>query len=117
MRPAPRGMMALADARRIQPVRGDAMDDQAPEREYPYHYGKEFLGCFSIAGVLLALAAAFFFYEVATSSQSVVIEKGPGRIELTGNSARTALVVVGVIAVLLLAGCVQAIVAEARKSW
>lgn len=92
------------------------MDDQTPLREYPYHYGKEFLGCFTVAVVLLAIGTGFCFYEAATSSQSVVIEKGPGRVELTGKSARLALAVVGAIGLLCLLVCVRAAVNEARKS-
>src|SRR5262245_18282714 len=92
------------------------MAEVAAEREYPYHYGKEFLGCFSVAAVLLAVVASFCFYEAMTTSDPVEVRKGFGRVKLGGTSANLAVEACGVVALLLMAWCLKAVVNEYRKS-
>jgi hypothetical protein len=92
------------------------MDEQPVEREYPYHYGREFLGCFLVAAFLLAVASAFAFYWAITSSDPVEVRKGLGRVELTGTAAKAALAACGAVGLLCMLACLKAARTEAQKA-
>jgi hypothetical protein len=92
------------------------MDDQPAEREYPYHYGREFVGCFLVAAGLLGIASAFAFYWAVTSDDPVEVRKGLGRARLEGTAAKAALTACGVAGILVMVVCLRQARSEAQKA-
>jgi hypothetical protein len=92
------------------------MDEQPAEREYAYHYGREFLGCFLVAASLLAVASGFAFYWAVTSSDPVEVRKGLGRVVLTGTAGKAALAACGAVGLVCMLACLKAARTEAQKA-